>query len=294
MLIILSKGILFFLIRARKTIFFTTFVKNSIFKAMAALLISSTQNPRIKHLMALQQRSQQRRKEQLIVVEGMRELSHCINAGSTIETVFYCTTLLNNEELPKIKAELVEVTPQVYEKIAYRGSTEGVMAIVKPRQITLNDLELGDDPLIVVLEGVEKPGNIGAVLRSADAAQATAVIVCDPLTDLYNPNLIRSSIGAIFTVPCVACSNDECIKFLKERNFKILTAQLQDSELYYNTTMRGSTAIVMGTESTGLTQEWREAATAHIRIPMRGALDSLNVSVSAAILLFEAVRQREL
>lgn len=294
MLIILSKGILFFLIRARKTIFFTTFVKNSIFKAMAALLISSTQNPRIKHLMALQQRSQQRRKEQLIVVEGMRELSHCINAGFTIETVFYCTTLLNNEELPKIKAELVEVTPQVYEKIAYRGSTEGVMAIVKPRQITLNDLELGDDPLIVVLEGVEKPGNIGAVLRSADAAQATAVIVCDPLTDLYNPNLIRSSIGAIFTVPCVACSSNECIKFLKERNFKILTAQLQDSELYYNTTMRGSTAIVMGTESTGLTQEWREAATAHIRIPMRGALDSLNVSVSAAILLFEAVRQREL
>ena len=243
--------------------------------------------------MALQQRSQQRRKEQLIVVEGMRELSHCINAGFTIETVFYCATLLNNEELPKIKAELVEVTPQVYEKIAYRGSTEGVMAIVKPRQITLNDLELGDDPLIVVLEGVEKPGNIGAVLRSADAAQATAVIVCDPLTDLYNPNLIRSSIGAIFTVPCVACSSDECIKFLKERNFKILTAQLQDSELYYNTTMRGSTAIVMGTESTGLTQEWREAATAHIRIPMRGALDSLNVSVSAAILLFEAVRQRE-
>lgn len=261
---------------------------------MAPLFISSTQNPRIKHLMALQQRSQQRRNESLIVVEGMRELQHCIGAGFTIETVFCCPTLLHNEELPATDAELVEVTQQVYERIAYRGSTEGVIAIVQPRQLTLEDLELGDDPLIVVLEGVEKPGNIGAVLRSADAARATAVIVCDPLTDLYNPNLIRSSIGAIFTVPCVACNSVECIRFLKENNFKILTAQLQDSELYYNTTMRGATAIVLGTESTGLTQAWRDAATAHIRIPMRGALDSLNVSVSAAILLFEAVRQREL
>ena len=145
----------------------------------------------------------------------------------------------------------------------------------------------------MVLERVEKPGNLGAVLRSADAAQADAVIVCDPLTDLYNPNLIRSSIGAIFSVPCVACSSEECIAFLKARGIRILTAQLQDSHLYYDTDMRCGTAIVMGTESTGLTATWRQAADAHIRIPMLGRLDSLNVSVSAAILLFEAVRQRE-
>ena len=292
MLIILSKGILFFLIRTRKTIFFTTFVKNSIFKAMAALLISSTQNPRIKHLMALQQRSQQRRKEQLIVVEGMRELSHCINAGFTIETVFYCTTLLNNEELPKIKAELVEVTPQVYEKIAYRGGTEGAMAIVHSRILQLKDLKLRKKPLLIVLESVEKPGNLGAIMRSADAAGADAVLVCDPLTDIYNPNLIRSSIGAIFNVPCVACSSEECVSFLKAKGIRILTAQLQDSKLYYDTDMTVGTAIIMGTESTGLTIVWREAADAHIRIPMLGRLDSLNVSVSAAILLYEAVRQR--
>lgn len=260
---------------------------------MASLIISSTQNPRIKHLIALQQRSQQRRKEQLIVVEGARELNHCLKAGFRVKTVFYCPELFDINMLSSLNAEIVEVTPQVYEKIAYRGSTEGVIAIAQPKHITLSDLELGLAPLIVVLEGVEKPGNIGAVLRSADAAQATAVVVCDPLTDLYNPNLIRSSIGAVFTVPCVACSSQECIKFLKENNIKILTAQLQDSELYYNTPMRGATAIVMGTESTGLTQHWRDAASAHIRIPMRGELDSLNVSVSAAILLFEAVRQRE-
>ena len=144
-----------------------------------------------------------------------------------------------------------------------------------------------------MLEAVEKPGNLGAVLRSADAAHADAVVVCDPLTDLYNPNIIRSSIGAIFTVPCVACTSEECISYLKTNNIQILTAQLQDSLPYYDTDMRCGTAIVMGTESTGLTNQWRAAADRHIRIPMKGQLDSLNVSVSAAILLFEAVRQRE-
>lgn len=260
---------------------------------MTKLLISSTQNPKVKHLLALQQKSQLRRKEGLIVVEGARELGHCIDAGLKPKTIFYCPALFNIDKLSTNDAQLIEVSQEVYDKIAYRGSTEGVIAIVPGHQLTLNELELGDNPLIIVLEGVEKPGNIGAVLRSADAAQATAVIVCDPLTDLYNPNLIRSSIGAIFTVPCVACSSDECIEFLKTNNITILTAQLQDSELYYNTDMRHGTAIVMGTEATGLTNAWREAADAHIRIPMKGALDSLNVSVSAAILLFEAVRQRE-
>ena len=149
-----------------------------------------------------------------------------------------------------------------------------------------------DNPLIVVLERVEKPGNLGAILRSADASGADAVIVCDSLTDLYNPNLIRSSIGAVFTVPVVACTSGDCIEFLKQKNIRILTAQLQDSHLYYDTDMTGGTAIVMGTEATGLTDQWRKAADAHIRIPMLGQLDSLNVSVSAAILLFEAVRQR--
>jgi TrmH family RNA methyltransferase len=177
--------------------------------------------------------------------------------------------------------------------MAYRGSTEGVIAIVKAKQHRLEDLRLKENPLIVVLESVEKPGNLGAVLRSADAAQADAVIVCDPLTDLYNPNLIRSSIGAIFTVPTVACSSEACISFLKAHGIQILTAQLQDSKLYYDTPMTQGTAIVMGTESTGLTDQWRRAADAHIRIPMLGRLDSLNVSVSAAILLFEAVRQRQ-
>ena len=138
----------------------------------------------------------------------------------------------------------------------------------------------------------EKPGNLGAVLRSADAAGADAVILCDPLTDLYNPNLIRASLGGIFSCQVAAAPGEEVIAWLKARRIRILTAQLQDSKWYYDTEMTGPTALVMGTESTGLTDAWRRAADAHIRIPMLGRLDSLNVSVSAAILLFEAVRQR--
>ena len=235
------------------------------------------------------------------MVEGRRELQHCLDAGYEIDSVFYCPSVLNEQgedasmllkQLPAT-TRMFEVSSDVYEKVAYRGGTEGITAEVKTRQLTLSDLRLPANPLIMVLESVEKPGNLGAVLRSADAAQADAVIVCDPKTDLYNPNLIRSSIGAIFTVPCVTCTSEECISYLKGRNIQILTAQLQDSHLYYDTDMRRATAIVMGTESTGLTSQWREAATAHIRIPMLGRLDSLNVSVSAAILLFEAVRQRE-
>ena len=266
--------------------------------AMNDLVISSLQNPKVKWVLLLQQKSSERRKQGLFVVEGVREIMHCLEAGLAIHTLFCCPSLYDHSNVQILldhlnsEVERVEVTPQVYEKMAYRGTTEGVLAVVWTKALRLDDLHLNSSPLIVVLERVEKPGNLGAVLRSADAAAADAVIICDPLTDIYNPNLIRSSIGAVFTVPCVACSSEECVAFLKKRGIQILTAQLQDSHLYYHTDMKKATAIVMGTESTGLTDIWREAADAHIRIPMKGKLDSLNVSVSAAILLFEAVRQR--
>ena len=256
-------------------------------------MISSTQNPQIKHLLLLQQKSSQRRSEGLFVVEGRREVEHCLAAGYELRMACVCEEIAETPfSLPKT-VEIVPVTRNVYERIAYRGGTEGIVAVVEARNMRLGDLKLSSSPLIVVLESVEKPGNLGAVLRSADAAGADAVIVCDPLTDLYNPNLIRSAVGALFTVPCVACTTEECIAFFKEKGIRILTAQLQDSSLYYDTPMTGPTAIVMGTEATGLTDLWRKEADAHIRIPMLGHLDSLNVSVSAAILLFEAVRQRQ-
>ena len=246
------------------------------------------------------------------MVEGRRELEHCLEGGFTVRTVFVCPEIIDSSSVSDLlrmtnytlsessschserseESLLIEIPEQLYRKVAYRDSTEGIIAEVEYKQLKLDDLQLPEHPLIVVLEAVEKPGNLGAVLRSADAAGADAVLFCDPLTDLYNPNLIRASIGAVFTVPTVAVSSEEAIDFLKARDIQILTAQLQDSSLYYDVDMRRGTAIVMGTESTGLTPAWREAADAHIRIPMLGRLDSLNVSVSAAILLFEAVRQR--
>ncbi len=294
--------------------------------------ITSAQNPKIKNLLLLQEKSRARREQGLFVVEGRRELEHCLGAGYTVRTLFICPEIANGlteegivsqisghlrpdkregpageasgrgrseaeaicDTIPSaVKPLVIEIPEQLYRKVAYRESTEGIIAEVEYKSLTLEDLKLPENPLVMVLESVEKPGNLGAVLRSADAAGVDAVIFCDPLTDLYNPNLIRASIGAVFTVPTVAASSEETIAFLKARGIQILTAQLQDSSLYYDVDMRRGTALVMGTEATGLTDLWRQAASAHIRIPMLGRLDSLNVSVSAAILLFEAVRQRQ-
>ncbi len=255
---------------------------------MNEMHITSLQNEQVKRVVLLQQKAAERRRTGLFIVEGRRELQHCITAGYGIERVYYCPDMCS----APAGAPAVSVSREVYSKIAYRDTTEGLVAVAHGRTMRLDDLRLPANPLIVVLERVEKPGNLGAVLRSADAAGVDAVMVCDPLTDLYNPNLIRSSIGAVFTMPCVACASQECIAFLKAQGIAILTAQLQDSHLYYDTDMCRGTAIVMGTESTGLTDQWRQAADAHIRIPMLGQLDSLNVAASAAILMFEAVRQR--
>ncbi len=259
--------------------------------------ITSPQNPKIKTLLELQEKSKARRREGLFVVEGVRELLHCISTGYQVHSLFVCMDILSEDALNEIGEasgirSCFSIPKHIYEKVAYRGSTEGVIAELKCKSHSLDNLHLKDNPLIVVMESVEKPGNLGAILRSADAAGVDAVIVCDPLTDIYNPNLIRSSIGGIFTVPTAAASSEDAIKWLKDRNIKIYTAQLQDSEWYYDTDMTKGTAIVMGTEATGLTDAWRKAADAHIKIPMLGRLDSLNVSVSAAILMYEAVRQR--
>ena len=256
-------------------------------------LLTSAQNPKIKLLLELQQKSQERRQRGLFVVEGRREIERCIQSGYQIDTLFWCPEIFGTEEPQVQGARVFQVSSDIYNKVAYRGGTEGVIAEVVAQQRTLDSLKLQKSPLVVVMEGVEKPGNVGAILRSADAANVDAVIVCDPQCDLYNPNIIRASVGAFFSVPTVACTSEKCIKWLKASGIRILTAQLQDSFFYYETDMARPTAIVMGTEATGLTDQWRQAADEHIKIPMLGIGDSLNVSVSAAILMFEAVRQRQ-
>lgn len=284
--------------------------------------ITSAQNRKVKELLTLVEKSKARSAAGLFVVEGQRELGHCLDAGFIPETLFICgevmavqnnavngaktghlteniegkdglDALIAKAEALNPRLGVVQIPAFLYEKVAYRGSTEGIIAEVHSVPRALENLRLGERPLVMVLESVEKPGNLGAVLRSADAAGADAVIVCDPLTDIWNPNLIRSSVGAVFSVPVAVCTSADAIAFLKKRGIRIFTAQLQDSEWYYDTDMTGATALVMGTESTGLTQAWRDSADAHIKIPMLGRLDSLNVSVSAAVLLYEAVRQRK-
>ena len=250
--------------------------------------ITSVQNPKIKMLLALGEKSRTRRGNALFVVEGRREILHCVASGFEVKALFTCPASISESDI-----SIFRVPAAVYDRIALRDSTEGIVAEVVMKERPLSGLKLRENPLILVLESVEKPGNLGAVLRTADAADADAVIICDPLTDLYNPNLIRASLGAIFTRQVAAATSGEAIKWLKDNNIKIYTAQLQDSSWYYDTDMTCGTAIVMGTESTGLSDVWRMAADAHVKIPMLGSLDSLNVSVSAAILAFEAVRQRQ-
>ena len=261
--------------------------------------ITSVQNPKIKMLLALGEKSRTRRGNALFVVEGRREILHCAASGFEVKALFTCPEIISEREEKSIADQcgddisIFRVPAAVYDRIALRDSTEGIVAEVAMKERPLSGLKLRENPLILVLESVEKPGNLGAVLRTADAADADAVIICDPLTDLYNPNLIRASLGAIFTRQVAAATSGEAIKWLKDNNIKIYTAQLQDSSWYYDTDMTCGTAIVMGTESTGLSDVWRMAAGAHVKIPMLGSLDSLNVSVSAAILAFEAVRQRQ-
>ena len=252
--------------------------------------ITSSANPKFKRLIALLQKSSERRESALFTVEGVREIFHCIEAGYKPDCIFFCPDIVSEETLPQCRH--FALSAGLYAKAAYREGTEGAIGVFQAIEHPLSSLHLKDNPLIAVLESVEKPGNLGAVLRTCDAAGADALVICDPRTDLYNPNLIRASIGAVFTVPTAVCTTAQAITFLKSKGIRILTAQLQDSSLYYDCPMTKGTAIVMGTEATGLSDKWRQAADAHIRIPMLGKLDSLNVSVSAAIILYEAVRQR--
>lgn len=261
------------------------------------MLISSTQNQKIKDLLSLLDKSKVRREKSLFTAEGIREIRQAAAAGYNIRTLFYVPELLSKhgnvtEEFSRLCNDTYEITQQIYAKIAYRESTEGIIAVIKEKSCTLSEITLPENPLVLVLENIEKPGNMGAVLRTADAANADAVFFCDCKTDIYNPNVIRSSLGSVFTRQIAVCSSKEACSWLMQKGINIFTAQLQDSELYYESNMTGPTAIIMGSEDKGLTELWRKNSSGKIRIPMLGKMDSLNVSVSAAILCFEAVRQR--
>lgn len=258
--------------------------------------ISSLQNPKIKNIIKLS-KHKERVEQNLFIVEGARELSLVQMGGYEIVSVFVCPQLFSKTDYPEVlqqvsEDKILEVTEPVFQKIAYREGSDGLLALVRPRKHGLEDLVLSENPFIIILESVEKPGNLGAILRTADAARADAVIICDPSTDLYNPNAIRSSIGCLFTVQTAMCSSEEALVFLKTNGIKCFAAELEASQWYQDTDFTTPSAIVMGTEADGLTRFWLENADARIKIPMRGRIDSLNVSVSTAVLTFEAMRQR--
>ncbi|MDB4709389.1 RNA methyltransferase [Flavobacteriaceae bacterium] len=256
--------------------------------------IQSVQNPLIKNILKLQEKSRERKKQQLFVVEGKREIELACKGQFDIDSLLFIQQKIEYDYLKQFNArEVIEITQEVYQKIAYRESTEGIIATAKSKYIDLNSLIFKNkEPLILVIEGIEKPGNIGAMIRSADAANIDAIILADPKTDQYNPNVIRSSVGGVFTKNIVISSSDEVIKFFKKNNIRMYAATLQNSNKYTDEDYTEASAIIVGTEANGLTQIWRDHSTKNINIPMQGEIDSMNVSVAAAIILFEAKRQR--
>lgn len=258
--------------------------------------ITSLQNPIIKNVVKLQEKSRERKKQDLFVIEGKREIYLAINAGYCIKSILFLDDIITTTEIQQItnhKVELIKITKEIYTKTAYRNTTEGIIAIAKTKKNNIKDIVFKTkNPLILVLEGIEKPGNVGAMLRTADAANIDLVCIADAKSDLYNPNIIRSSVGCIFTNQIITGTSVEIIDFLKEKNISIYGATLQNSNPYHTENYKNSSAFVVGTEATGLTKIWRENATQHINIPMQGKIDSMNVSVAAGIILFEAKRQR--
>ena len=257
--------------------------------------ITSTQNPLIKSLVQLQEKAKARRQSGTFLIEGKREIELAIKGHYEIETILFVPELISFEQISNStnnQIDYIEINKEVYQKLAYRDTTEGILAVAKTKSLALSDLKLPKNPLILVMESIEKPGNIGAMLRTCDAAKIDAVIIANPKTDLYNPNIVRSSVGCLFTNQIATATTEEAIAFLQEHRIAFYGATLQNSTSYHTQDYTPATALVVGTEATGLTEAWRVAATQNIIIPMQGEIDSMNVSVAAAILLFEAKRQR--
>ena len=257
--------------------------------------ISSAQNPFIKSLVLLQEKAKARKQSGTFLIEGLREMELAIKGNYTFETILFLPELVSETEIRKRipnSVELIEISKEVYQKLAYRDTTEGIIAVAQTKSLSLEDLKLPENPLIVVMEAIEKPGNIGAMLRTCDAAKVDAVIIANPKTDLYNPNIVRSSVGCLFTNQIATASTEEAISFLQKNHINFYSATLQNSTAYHTQNYTTPTALVVGTEATGLSQAWRDQATQNIIIPMQGAIDSMNVSVAAAILMCEAKRQR--
>jgi TrmH family RNA methyltransferase len=258
--------------------------------------ISSSSNPTFKALLSLE-KSKQRKLDQLAIVEGHIELAMAFESGLEFVQLFYTNALKDSSIINKIANQwpqlaVFELSQDLYAKTVYRASTEHIFAVIKTQMKTLDQLQLPNSPLILIVEGVEKPGNLGAILRTADASAVDAVICCDLPGDLYNPNTIRASLGTVFTVPIVLTDADTLQKWLTQKQITCFCSNLHKAVNYFELDYTKASAIVVGTEATGVSDKWIEYAQHQVKIPMLGKIDSMNVSVATAIMLYEARRQR--
>ena len=259
-----------------------------------AKVITSPQNQLVKDIVGITEKVRERRASGFFVAEGLREVNLALRNGWEVETILYNPILTDLQGMPLHHVrDLIEVSPPVMEKIAYRANIPNVVAIIKQRELALPTLQNTPAPLVLILEQVEKPGNLGAMLRTADAAAVSAVIICDPATDVWNPNTVRNSLGALFTVPIALGTTAEVIEWAANQGIRTYATHLEASTPYTNHDFNKPTAFVLGAEATGLTPAWWQHADERIIVPMSGSVDSMNVSVTAGIVLFEALRQRQ-
>jgi len=260
--------------------------------------ISSVQNLRIKQVVKLRRRSH-RDKQGLFIIEGCREIRLAVNNRQMPAWLFFCEDFFQHAgehelivQCRELGCEIFKCSTHVFRKISYRARPEGVLAVARQAKLTFDNIRLSRHPLVIIAESIEKPGNLGTILRSADAAGVDAVIVCDQCTDIYNPNVIRASIGTIFAIPVIETSSVDTLAWLREYKIKILAATPHAQKEYTSADLRQGVAIVVGAEHAGLSDFWMNKADLQVKIPMRGQADSLNVAATTTILLFEAVRQR--
>ncbi len=253
------------------------------------MIITSVQNPMVKQVMDLRE-PKARKAQGLTLIDGAREVERAMKAGVKVEKIFFCAKLVGNINIKGVQT--IEVNDKVFEKLAYGQRLDGMIAVAAVKRLHFADLKLSATPLVVVIESVEKPGNLGAILRTCDGAGVEALLICDPKTDLYNPNVIRASIGTVFTVPFAVGTNEDVASFLKKKNIKTLGTFVDGKDVYTRANLKGPLAIVLGTEDEGLSPFWKKNCDLKVNIPMKGKADSLNVSVSAAVVIYEALRQR--
>jgi len=260
--------------------------------------ITSTNNAKVRYLLQLKKKSSVRKEFGEFVIEGKREIVAALKNGYRLKSLYFCPDFISEKDLLDISNQFNVQTifyrfaPHVYRKVAYRDSTEGIIALAETKTHELEKLKLKENPMILVAESIEKPGNVGAMLRSVDGSGADALILVNPVVDIYNPNLIRASIGTVFSTQTAVTDMEGLKNFINQHGINLYAATLQNNNLYHKENFKDAVAIAVGAEDKGLTDEMRNLAKKQVYIPMNGQTDSLNVSVSAAILLYEAVRQR--